>query len=229
MRFRDRLFMASDRHLKDVTIKLIGQSRMAPIFMDMGCGDCKFTQELVEVVNPNHNWFVVDTIDKRLEHGADLGAIPIKADLNNRLLLDDCSVNIIHAGDVIEHLNDTDTFIKEIKRILTPKGFVVISTPNLASWHNIWALLDGKQPETCMVSDEIMASGMNTEDVPMPKHRRAFTHAGLVKLLEFHGLKVESVKGAGFYPFTGLLMKFMAWYQPQYSAYVIVKARKNGK
>ena len=49
----------------------------------------------------------------------------------------------------IEHLSETDRFIKEIYRILKPGGYAVISTPNLASLHNILSLSFGKAAVHC--------------------------------------------------------------------------------
>lgn len=47
---------------------------------------------------------------------------------------------------VIEHLFDTDNFVSESFRILKPGGYTIVSTVNLASWHNIFALILGYQP-----------------------------------------------------------------------------------
>ena len=50
------------------------------------------------------------------------------------------------SNQVIEHLADTDVFVAEIARVLEPGGYAVISTENLASWHNVFALVFGWQP-----------------------------------------------------------------------------------
>jgi 2-polyprenyl-3-methyl-5-hydroxy-6-metoxy-1,4-benzoquinol methylase len=53
---------------------------------------------------------------------------------------------------MIEHLRDTDGFMIELQRVLKPGGIAVISTNNLASWHNIVALMLGAQPFPADVS-----------------------------------------------------------------------------
>ena len=45
---------------------------------------------------------------------------------------DNCFDTVV-AGEVIEHIPDLDSFMKEIHRILKPNGVLIISTPNPAS------------------------------------------------------------------------------------------------
>jgi SAM-dependent methyltransferase len=149
----------------------------------------------------------------------------IKTDLNHTFPIESEYADLIHAGQVIEHLSYTDIFIKEIKRVLKPGGYAVISTPNLASWHNVLWLMRGKQPMTCMVSDEMGCSPLE-QNMSYPQHRRIFTFEGLTNLLEYHGLKVEAVKGAGYYPLPKLCQQVISKLDKKHSAYIVVKARK---
>jgi len=43
-------------------------------------------------------------------------------------------------------LVETWTFVTELHRILVPHGYLIIDSPNLASWHNVFALVLGIQP-----------------------------------------------------------------------------------
>ena len=56
------------------------------------------------------------------------------------------SVDVILASDVLEHLVEPAVFVKEMYRVLRPGGYLVLDTPNLASWHNVFALVIGVQP-----------------------------------------------------------------------------------
>lgn len=224
------IYYSADKHLKDSTLDLISKDKQClsefPALLDLGCGDCKFTKRLSQIVGAHWDIITVDAIDVRVGYSQSNNWYSIKADLNKVVPIESESIDVIHAGDVIEHLNDTDTFVKEIKRMLRPTGYAIISTPNLASWHNILWLILGKQPMTCMVSDEISDSVIEA-DKDMPKHRRIFTHAGLIRLLTYHGLKVELVKGCGYYPLTGTGEKIMSKLDTKHSAYVLVKVRKS--
>ena len=221
----EKIYYAADEDLKDTTLRELIKSGPDSVFLDLGCGDCKFTQRITEAINPRIT-IVADTIKARLNHAEDLGYKTIAVDLNKNIPLGSESIDIIHAGDVIEHLNDTDNFIKEIKRILKPDGYALISTPNLASWHNVAALMLGKQPQTCMVSDEILSNGMNEDDIYMPKHRRIFTFEGLKMLIEHHGLKVCDSWGCGYYPFWGILSEYLTLVDYRHSAYILMKVGK---
>src|SRR5512135_86357 len=59
---------------------------------------------------------------------------------------DDGEFDVIVAADIIEHLVDTDGFMRELFRILSPEGSLVVTTPNLASWRSRLRLLLGKPP-----------------------------------------------------------------------------------
>ncbi len=221
MNLSQRIFYAADKHLKDSTLGMIKRNPSGTL-LDLGCGDCKFTQRLamksgVKLI------MTVDSSETRAGYSQSHNWKSIEWDLNQFLPIESDSVDIIHAGDVIEHLNNTDTFIKEIKRILKPDGYALISTPNLASWHNIITLILGLQPQTCMVSDEILSPEMIEADKDMPKHRRIFTADGLANLVKHHGLKVLQVKGCGFYPFTSRLFTEL---DREHAAYILMKVGK---
>jgi SAM-dependent methyltransferase len=69
-----------------------------------------------------------------------------EADLNDGLPFDDERFDVVVSNQVLEHLADTDAFVSEVARVLRPGGVAAVSTENLASWHNIAALLLGWQP-----------------------------------------------------------------------------------
>ena len=54
----------------------------------------------------------------------------ISANLNNGLPLRDNSFDTITAGETIEHLENPAFFLRECKRVLKPKGKLIITTPN---------------------------------------------------------------------------------------------------
>lgn len=155
------------------------------------------------------------------------GIIAYQVDLNKHLPFDDESFDVALASQTIEHLYDTDLFVEEVSRILKVGGYLVMATPNLASWHAIFSLLLGRQPPTVFVSDEFeLGFGQPKIADWGPTHRRVFTMHGLRSLLEWHGFKVESCRGAGFAPFPSPLCKLLLFIDRRHSAYIIMKARK---
>lgn len=60
--------------------------------------------------------------------------------------VEDNFFDVVIAGDLIEHLVDTDVFLDELCRVLRPGGHLLITTPNLAWWWSrIWFLF-GRVP-----------------------------------------------------------------------------------
>lgn len=58
----------------------------------------------------------------------------IKLDLNNKLWFkDNIKFDKIIAVEIIEHINDTNNFLENIKRLSKPNTIIIISTPNINS------------------------------------------------------------------------------------------------
>lgn len=60
------------------------------------------------------------------------------------LPFEDNYFDIVFFGDIIEHLFDSESALKEIQRILKPNGRLIISCPNIAYWRfRTYYLVDG--------------------------------------------------------------------------------------
>ena len=150
-----------------------------------------------------------------------------RADLGQRLPFDDASVDVVHSNQVIEHLPGTDHFMREIRRVLRPEGYAILSTNNLASLHNLVALLAGYQPTPCHVSDERVGIGNPLNPYGgMPgatgqMHLRVFTGRALAELAELQGLRVELARTAGFYPLPPRLAELATRAAPRWGAFLV--------
>ncbi len=87
--------------------------------------------------------------------------------------------DLVFAGEIIEHLIDTDGFLAEIHRVLRGGGVLVLTTPNLASFENRLRLFFGRYP--AWVDYRLGSSG----------HVRAYTPRVLSSQLAGHGFTVE--------------------------------------
>ena len=54
--------------------------------------------------------------------------------------------DVIIAGDIIEHIFDTDAFLKKIYLLLKSRGVLILTTPNIASFGRRIMLLSGINP-----------------------------------------------------------------------------------
>ncbi len=225
----DRIFEDGDYEVKRVTMELAKAPASATEsfrFLDCGSGNGKFTDNLQIRLGLPHT-YVADIMPNRLKIADLRGWKWAYSDLNHKINFPDEFFDVIHAGQIIEHLSNTDQFIREIYRALKPSGYVLISTPNLASWHNILYLLAGRQPPVAMVSDEIILHKLADGEATEPKHRRIFTPDGLQMLLKWHGFTIEATRGAAYYPFTGLPSRALARLDKAHAAYTVIKARKS--
>jgi 2-polyprenyl-3-methyl-5-hydroxy-6-metoxy-1,4-benzoquinol methylase len=176
------LIVRSRDSYKNAILSLVERDEKA-IILDLGCGDYKrITEKVVKKIGSQHLYGIDMDIGK-----SSGGMVVFEGDLNKEFPVGNLRFDVVIASQIIEHLWNTDGFLKEIHRYLKPTGYAIISTPNLAAWHNRLYLLFGKQPEPCKVSDEMFP------DHEKPGHLRVFTASGLIKLLKFHNFKVEKV------------------------------------
>lgn len=114
----------------------------------------EFSSEIVKKINPKHKIF-----NGGLE----------KAGYPNTFF------DTVTMYDVLEHLTDPDLVIQEISRIIKPEGLLVITTPDITSWH---ARLMGK----------------NWIAIHTIEHLYYFSPKSLKELLEKHGFTICEIR-----------------------------------
>ncbi len=100
------------------------------------------------------------------------------------------SVDVVLAEEVIEHIFDPDALVEQFRRVLAPRGLLVVTTPNLSSAVNRIGLLLGRQPGGTEVSTRARFSGKGVAPGPVAGHIRVFTFGALLDFLRFHGFTV---------------------------------------
>ncbi len=98
----------------------------------------------------------------------------IVADINKGLPLKDSSVDVVIAGEIIEHIYNPIKFIRECNRVLKKEGILVLSTPNTCSIKNRFRVFFGKLPEHC---------ARPSEDESFERHIIDFNLPVLVQIL----------------------------------------------
>jgi len=106
--------------------------------------------------------------------------------------------DIVTLIETIEHLQDPDHCLIEVKRVLKPGGIFIVTTPNLAWWVNRLALLFGYQPYFSEPSSRINVGKAFRKPSPYKPsgHVRLFTLKALKDLLEYYGFKILIIKGS---------------------------------
>jgi 2-polyprenyl-3-methyl-5-hydroxy-6-metoxy-1,4-benzoquinol methylase len=145
--------------------------------LDIGCADGTFAARLAA-----DGWRVegVEREPAQVEAAARRGVAAQALDFGCRPFpWSNGTFDAVVAGEVIEHVLDTDHLLGEIARVLRSGGALLITTPNLASFENRLRLLWGRYPMWMDVGLE--GSG----------HVRYYTPRILAAQLARHGLAVE--------------------------------------
>ncbi|MBU1121028.1 MAG: class I SAM-dependent methyltransferase [archaeon] len=207
--------MHSNERLK-VMSDLILNERKGKI-LDVGCLDGGFAVEFKKI---GFNVFGCD-ISPAIKKAEARGINCKKFDFEGKFPYPKNFFDGVIAAEVIEHVFDTDNFLGELHRILKPKGFLVISTPNTAALPNRLLLLLGKKP-------------FNLDYNKGGGHIRAYTMNLLEKQLKKMGFRIEKKTSdllrlsdkLELIPFVYSIEIFLAKLFPSLSLHVILKARK---
>jgi len=157
-------------------VSLIGSKNKV---LDIGCFDGTIGQFLIN--NKNDLYGIdasregVDTANKR-GIKAKIGNLEEKFDFKDNFF------DVCLAGEIIEHIVDTDFFIDEIKRVLKPNGYLVLSTPNVASFGRRLLLLLGKNP--------YFEASYGFPPEALAGHIRFFTKDLLLSFLKYKGFEI---------------------------------------
>lgn len=224
----DRLFNRAMQANIDTIEDLLSRSP-GDVFLDVGCDDGQRSLQFAAAANAS-SVHGVEIMPEAADKARLLGLTVKSFDLCSPWPYDDDSFDIVCSNQVIEHLPDTDRFVHESFRCLKPGGTTVVSTENLASWHNIGSLLFGWQPFSLTnVSATVAGLGnplaIHRGEDPVSKtwqHMRVFAYAGLRDLYASHGFVVEELAGAGYYPLPGRLAKA----DPRHAAFITLRGSK---
>jgi ubiquinone/menaquinone biosynthesis C-methylase UbiE len=178
--------------------------------LDVGCGDGGFVvrfKKFCEVWGLDISRIAVK---KALNAGVNAYVVDVSS---QRLPFPDRFFDIVYMGDVIEHLVNPDFAVEEVARIIKTDGYMVLSTPNLASWLNRLILLFGMQPLFSEVSTLRQFGRFKGRTAFSVGHLRLFTYRALKEFLEYYGFKVLKFVGA---PCMGL-PKMLSWIDQTFS------------
>lgn len=147
----------------------------------------------------------------------------------------DNSFDFICSNQVIEHLSSVDNFIENIKRILKKGGYALISSENLAGWHNVFSLGLGYQPFSYTnLSTKKWNTGnplsINKEGFhdPLMIHRAVFTYYALKEFLNNYKFEIVKPITSLYYPFPHSVGNILAKIDRRHAVYIafLVKNQK---
>lgn len=193
-------------------LNLIGSGKTV---LDLGCGD-GFFMERIKV--RNNVVIGVETADKAIEKARKKGfqVYDLLLEKNWSSEIKE-NFDVVFAGEIIEHIFDTDNFLQNIKNVLKDGGYLVITTPNIAALGRRLFLLLGKNP-LLEITARVGDAG----------HIRYFTRETLKNLLIQNGFNVQKmISGVVNFSATEILSsKLLADFFPSIGNNIIVNAKK---
>ena len=128
--------------------------------------------------------------------------------------------DVVIAGDIIEHIFDTDRFLQDIRFVLKKGGSLLLTTPNVASFGRRIMLLLGLNP---FLEYSVL--------LPYPEincgHIRYYTDSDLRNQLMAHTFRISRFEGNKINLMPGLSLGYsVARYLARYSVSLMVQAEK---
>jgi ubiquinone/menaquinone biosynthesis C-methylase UbiE len=148
--------------------------------LDLGCGDGALTGMLAQAASRSGTVTGVDVAEAalrraRVRHPQLTFAL---APIDGALPFDDGSFDVVWSSEVIEHVADTARWLSEIRRVLVPRGRLLLTTPN----HGRLRLAIG---------------GIERYSEPLGDHLHLYSARSLRELLTEFGFEVSELRGAG--------------------------------
>jgi SAM-dependent methyltransferase len=224
-----RVYRQNERASKRAILDVI-EPRAHGRLLDCGCGDGEFTVQVASRARVSEA-YGIERASHRIGEANDRGIIVTEGNLDDPLPYKSRFFNIVHAGQIIEHLCNIDLFLKEIKRVLRPDGYAVLSINNLASWHNRFCLALGVQTVPPHVAnDRIVGNASGPPQAmchPAQSDSRllVFSFRGLAELCHYHDFWVERLTFAGHYPLLPHLAHLNGNLDIAHATFLIAKLR----
>lgn len=241
LKFLNHIWQEAYRENTANIIKLLDKDRDAKV-LDVGCGDGQKTSLFKEKISCNEI-IGADAVPERLKAAKKRGVKVKLLNLEKKWPFPKNHFDVIISNQVIEHIVDLDLFISEIYRVLKPSGYVVISTENLSSWHNILALILGHQdfshhllkkahvgnPLSPHFGEKTVAwsakDNSGVDDTAFP-HIKIMTYLSLIKIFKAYQLKFDKGLASGYYPTFGIIAKILNRVDPIHSHFIVCRFTK---
>jgi len=174
-RYTNSVFGFAD-HVR--AFKIVQLTGLNGTVLDLGCLD----GTMGELLKKNGNTvYGIDASSKAVTLAKEKGVNAQVGNLEERLNFSNNSFDVVVAGEILEHIFRLDELLSEVSRVLKPAGFLVASTPNLASLGRRLMLLFNINPNI-----EISFSG------EAAGHIRYFVKSTLFDAIEKHNFEIVS-------------------------------------
>ncbi|MGH2886415.1 MAG: class I SAM-dependent methyltransferase, partial [Solirubrobacteraceae bacterium] len=157
---------------------LRGEARPGDRALDVGCGAGEFTSALAGAGAQAIGIEVAEAAVERARArhpGLDFRLVA----LDGPLPFEDGSFELVWASEVIEHVSDTGRWLSEVRRVLAPRGRLLVTTPSHGRLR-------------------VALGGLERFSEPLGDHLHLYTRRSLTQLLDefgFSEVRVQAVDG----------------------------------
>ena len=159
---------------------LLGAARRGERALDLGCGAGEFSAALAEA---GAEVIGADLAEAALERARRRhpGVSFVSVPFDGPLPFEDCSFELVWAGEVIEHVADTAQWMSEVRRVLAPGGRLLVTTPSHGRLR-------------------LAVFGVEAFSEPLGDHLHLYTRRSLQTLLDEFGFGETRVREVGGLP-----------------------------
>ena len=120
----------------------------------------------------------VENVENQERYDFDYAPLNVERDV---FPFDDETYDLVLCCELLEHLLiNPSHMLYEIHRVLKPRGFLLLSTPNVLRWGNVFSLLQGRNINDCYHGNGIYG-----------RHNREYSMLEVSQLLEANGFSIE--------------------------------------
>ncbi|MDD5074103.1 MAG: class I SAM-dependent methyltransferase [Candidatus Shapirobacteria bacterium] len=212
-RYRLAFLGSGDQERVKIILNLIGSNKKV---LDVGCGRGEIGYLLKQ---KNNQVFGVDISPGAVRAARRAGVAAKTIDLEEAKIPFQQKFDVVLAGEIIEHIFDTESFLKKLSGALKDGGDLIITTPNLASLGRRLLLLVGQNP---LVETDI------NPDLNRAGHIRYFVKKTLFTILAKNGFRIVNFYSdiVNFCPSGKINSRFLAKIFPSLGKTLIVWATK---
>lgn len=127
------IYYQNDSRLKTI-VELLKKFHGKKIkVLDLGCYNGEIGALIKDSLGADCIVYGIDAAENAVPEAEKRGLIAKRGNLDEQFDFSDSFFDIVFAGEIIEHIYDTDYFVSEIKRVLKPGGTLLVTTPNFLS------------------------------------------------------------------------------------------------
>lgn len=226
------LYKTTEKQKEKILKHVLGKIPKNGTLLDVGCWDGEKTLWWAKASDAK-KIIGLDNVESATKIAKTKGIVAYTCDLDSQKWpIENSSIDCIVSNLVIEHLSNVDHYISESYRILKRGGYLIVSTNNLSSWHNMFSLFFGWAPfDLTNSSPKVWSIGnplvvhKKVKSVYGPSflHKCVYTTRWLKEWHELYNFKLESVDGIGYYP----LPNFIGNIDKTHASLIILVFKKN--